>query len=90
MLPLVGRIVRDLTELANDLRQWPSYYLLIEGDSESKGDPEENKKLRARRAEAVRRYLIDMEGIEEFRLKAVAAEESGHGKEVRLQALRQP
>ena len=75
-----------LTELAGELRQWPQYYLRIEGHTDAAGDREANMALAGRRAETVRTFLRE-QGIAEHRIKAVAMP-PGQGKEVRLVALK--
>ncbi len=77
-----------LAKLADELRRWPSYYLRVEGHTEAAGDRDANMALALRRANAVCKYLTE-QGIEEHRMRAVAAE-PGQGKEVRFVALQQP
>src|SRR5262249_35971422 len=43
-----------LAVLADKLRQWPKYYLRIEGNTSSGGDPDANRELANSRAAAVR------------------------------------
>jgi outer membrane protein OmpA-like peptidoglycan-associated protein/ABC-type nitrate/sulfonate/bicarbonate transport system substrate-binding protein len=76
---------RVLIELADKLRRWPQCYLRVEGHSLAVGDPEANMALAAKRAEAVRAFLLE-QGIEEHRIRAEAME-PGVGKEVRFTAL---
>jgi len=79
---------RDLLKpLASDLRMWPQYYLRVEGSTKKEGDPEANRALAERRADAVRDYLKE-QGIDDYRIKTVAM--PGEGAKVRFVALRPP
>ncbi|MBU0469157.1 MAG: OmpA family protein [Candidatus Omnitrophica bacterium] len=64
---------RDLEELADKLRSWPGYYLLIVGHARKEGDQQLNKELAQQRAEAVHAYLVDQCGINPNRINAKAA-----------------
>ena len=78
-----------LDDLAEELRLWPNYYLRIEGNTLEGGEPEANKLLAEKRAQAVRDYLVDQKDIKPSRLMSVAME-PGQGREVRFVALRRP
>jgi outer membrane protein OmpA-like peptidoglycan-associated protein len=75
-----------LVELANELKQWPQYYLRIEGHTRKEGDLDANLQLAKRRAESVRDYLVEQQ-VPEYRLKAEAMP-PGEGMLVRFVALR--
>jgi outer membrane protein OmpA-like peptidoglycan-associated protein len=79
----------ELAALANRLRPWPQYYLRIEGNTASEGDPDANKALAARRAAAVQAYLVEEQNFGKNRFKAVAMK-PGQGKKVRITALQKP
>lgn len=64
-----------LNEVAQALKDHPTFIIRIEGHTDSVGNPASNKKLSQRRAEAVRKYLIG-KGIDASRLTAV-----GHGQD---------
>lgn len=59
-----------LTEIGETLRRHASLRLRIEGHTDSVGSAEANRTLSERRAEAVRRYLIEQYGIDASRLEA--------------------
>jgi hypothetical protein len=80
---------QELTDLADKLHLWPQYYWRIEGHTEAVGDKEANMALAGRRANAVRKFLVETKGVDAHRLKAMAMEPGG-GREVRLVALRRP
>jgi outer membrane protein OmpA-like peptidoglycan-associated protein len=48
-----------LNDLAGILNKYPDTYILIEGHTDSSGEPAYNKKLSKRRAEAVGKYLSE-------------------------------
>jgi outer membrane protein OmpA-like peptidoglycan-associated protein len=77
-----------LAEVPEKLTRWPRAYLLIEGQTLAGGDPESNKDLREKRANAVLRYLVDELKVPAFRLRAVAGDKEGEGRSVRLVAKR--
>jgi outer membrane protein OmpA-like peptidoglycan-associated protein len=56
-----------LDEVVEILKNHPSYNLIVEGHSDSTGNPEVNRKLSFKRAESVKNYLIT-KGIEGQRL----------------------
>ncbi len=58
-----------LNKLVSTLKQYPDVKIDIEGHTDSKGNPEFNLKLSQRRADAVKKYLID-HGINSNRLFA--------------------
>lgn len=64
---------RDLKELTDKLRSWPSYYLIVVGHARQEGDKELNRQLARDRAEAVKDYLINQCGINSNRIMAKAA-----------------
>ena len=60
-----------LTEIGVTLRAHPDLRLLIEGHTDDIGDANANLELSARRAEAVRRYLLATHGMEPGRLESL-------------------
>lgn len=64
-----------LDEIAQALKDHPTFVIRIEGHTDSVGSAEYNKKLSQARADAVREYLI-RKGIDPARLKAI-----GYGEE---------
>lgn len=65
-----------LAHLATLIRAYPSGRADVEGHTDSKGDDAYNQRLSLRRAEAVRRWLVEREGIEAGRLATRGAGES--------------
>jgi outer membrane protein OmpA-like peptidoglycan-associated protein len=61
---------RVLRKLAQDLRSWTGYYLLVKGSARADGDPDANRKLAQSRADAAREYLV-RQGVEAARVYAV-------------------
>ncbi|MBI3469090.1 MAG: OmpA family protein [Planctomycetes bacterium] len=48
-----------LSNLVSSLKTWPQYYLSVHGRARPEGDPEANRQLAMRRAEAARNYLAE-------------------------------
>jgi outer membrane protein OmpA-like peptidoglycan-associated protein len=65
-----------LAHLATLIRAYPSGRADLEGHTDSKGDDAYNQRLSLRRAEAVKRWLVEREGIEAGRLAPRGAGES--------------
>ncbi len=61
---------KDIDDLAEVLKKQPDLKVVIEGHTDNVGKAAYNKKLSERRAEAVRKYLIDKSGIAASRIKA--------------------
>jgi len=68
ILPESGTV---LTQIARLLREDPKLELVVEGHTDNVGGGEFNLDLSRRRAEAVKRWLADREGIGEVRLATV-------------------
>jgi ABC-type nitrate/sulfonate/bicarbonate transport system substrate-binding protein len=83
---MTGDYEEELKTLADSLRQWPQYYLRIEGHTTNVGDPEANMKKALQRADAVRKYLIEEQSIDPDRIQAKAMPPGG-GKKVVFMAL---
>ncbi|MBE9591139.1 OmpA family protein [Moraxella sp. K127] len=66
---------KDLSEVANFLKQHPSTNATIEGHTDSTGAASYNQKLSERRAKTVKHLLIKNHGIEKSRLSTI-----GHGE----------
>jgi OOP family OmpA-OmpF porin len=66
----------DIAKIANILKAYPDKDLELEGHTDSKGTDAYNIKLSKRRAESVKKYLIEKFGIEESRISAVGYGES--------------
>lgn len=67
---------QTLDDLAESLKNWPQYYVQVNGNAGTKGDVEANQMLANERAKAAREYLIE-KGIEPERLRAMPGELSG-------------
>ncbi len=65
-----------LDELANKLRSWPQYYLIIEGRASNIGNIEANGVLAAKRADAALEYLESL-GVPKQRLRSIRGDASG-------------
>lgn len=59
-----------LAQAAEYIKDHPGAKMIVEGHSDSVGRMTDNQRLSLKRAEAVRRYLIDQEGIAPERLEA--------------------
>ena len=68
---LTPEVRRALDELAAALKGFPALSLLIEGHADERGTAEYNLALGARRAEAVKAYLVDV-GIDPTRLDVIS------------------
>jgi outer membrane protein OmpA-like peptidoglycan-associated protein/ABC-type nitrate/sulfonate/bicarbonate transport system substrate-binding protein len=71
---------RDLAQLAKKLKDWPQLYCLVRGQTRADGDSDANLHLAARRAEAVRAFLIE-QGLPAHRIRAQATA-AGGGQQV--------
>lgn len=67
---------RTLDDLVEKLKTWPQYYLIVRGNTSSKGDVEANKLLAAGRAKAAHDYLVS-KGIDENRLNTETSKPNG-------------
>ena len=66
-----------LDKLVTTLRNWPEYYLLVRGNASTAGNnPDANRRLAKKRAEATVKYLIE-KGIHTSRLHAIGSDPSG-------------
>ncbi len=72
---------RDLQELAEKIKSWPQYYLLVVGHARKEGDVALNKQLAGRRAEAVRDFLVSNCNVDPVRIKAREAQVFKRGGE---------
>jgi OOP family OmpA-OmpF porin len=61
----------DIDKLADVLKDYPDLNVVIEGHTDNIGTAEYNKKLSQRRADAVKKYLVEKAGIDAKRLTAV-------------------
>lgn len=66
----------ELTKAANFLAQYPAMNAIIEGHTDSTGDDNYNQRLSQRRAEEVKKLLINEHGVDRARLSAVGYGES--------------
>ena len=73
---LTGRSKSILDELVGKLESWPQYYVMIRGNSGSRGDPEANRKLAKQRAEAALQYL-ESKGVAAERIRATEGDATG-------------
>jgi outer membrane protein OmpA-like peptidoglycan-associated protein/ABC-type nitrate/sulfonate/bicarbonate transport system substrate-binding protein len=69
MLDLDGKQVLD--RMAEKLRHYPNFRVLIKGHSDVKGDPQANLDLSSERASAVARYLTVTYGVDQNRVRAL-------------------
>ncbi len=67
---------QTLDELAETLKTFPQYYVIIKGNASRVGDIEANKALASSRAKSAETYLTD-KGIQKNRIRAIGAEPSG-------------
>jgi outer membrane protein OmpA-like peptidoglycan-associated protein len=87
-----------LGQIAKVLREDPKLELIIEGHTDSVGGAEANLDLSRRRADAVKRWLADKEGVSEVRLTTVGygltrpvadnASENGRAQNRRVELLK--
>jgi OOP family OmpA-OmpF porin len=61
---------QDVDNLAAVMKQYPDLNVTIEGHTDSVGTAAYNKKLSQRRADAVKKYMVEKGGIDEKRLTA--------------------
>jgi outer membrane protein OmpA-like peptidoglycan-associated protein len=69
LLDLDGKNTID--RIAEKVRRYPNFRILVEGHTGLKGDPEQNLKLSASRAQAVARYLMVTYKIDSDRVRAL-------------------
>jgi outer membrane protein OmpA-like peptidoglycan-associated protein len=87
-----------LSQIARVLKDDPKLELIIEGHTDNVGGPDFNLDLSRKRAEAVKRWLADKEGISEVRLATVGygltrpvadnGTEDGRGQNRRVELLK--
>lgn len=65
-----------LAELAEQLKAFPQYYLIVRGNASSDGDLEANLKLSSARAKAAVEWLIN-NGVDRNRIRAESAKPNG-------------
>ena len=61
---------KDIDDLAKVMKDYPDLNVVIEGHTDSVGTAAYNKKLSQRRAESVKKYMVEKGGIDANRLKA--------------------
>jgi outer membrane protein OmpA-like peptidoglycan-associated protein len=71
---------RDLDELVNNLKAWPTFYLKIAGHASAQGDMEANMALAQSRADAVTEYLY-AGGVSQPRIKSLAIKPLGENSQ---------
>ncbi|MFA4845913.1 MAG: OmpA family protein [Patescibacteria group bacterium] len=82
---------RDVEEVAEQLKAWPSYYLTVVGNTRKEGDPEANRVLAKARADTVVEKMIQL-GISKNRVRGIASTENQNnpqGQSVTFKLLRQ-
>jgi OOP family OmpA-OmpF porin len=62
---------KDINDLAKVMKDYPYLNVVIEGHTDNIGTAAYNKKLSQRRAEAVKQYLVEQDGINANRITAV-------------------
>lgn len=62
---------KDIDNLADVMEQHPDLSITIEGHTDNTGNAAYNKKLSQRRADAVKKYMVKKNNIDENRLKTV-------------------
>jgi len=62
---------QDIDNLAGVMKQYPDLNVVIEGHTDSVGTAAYNKKLSQRRAESVKKYMVEKGGIDANRIKAI-------------------
>jgi OOP family OmpA-OmpF porin len=61
---------KDINDLAKVMRDYPDLNVVIEGHTDNIGTAAYNKKLSQRRADAVKKYMVDEDGIAANRIAA--------------------
>ena len=69
-----SRIVLD--DLAEKLKSWPQYYVLIRGNASTRGNLESNSEIATKRAKQAEQQLIG-QGIHPNRIRAIGVKPSG-------------
>lgn len=62
---------QDIDNLAGVMKQYPDLNLVIEGHTDSIGSDAYNEKLSRERADAVKNYMVEKNGIDANRIKAI-------------------
>jgi OOP family OmpA-OmpF porin len=61
---------KDINDLANVMKNYPDLNVVIEGHTDNVGTAAYNKKLSQRRADAVKKYMVEQDGINANRITA--------------------
>jgi OOP family OmpA-OmpF porin len=61
---------KDINDLAKVMKDYPDLNVVIEGHTDNVGTAAYNKKLSQRRAEAVKQYMVEQDGINANRITA--------------------
>jgi outer membrane protein OmpA-like peptidoglycan-associated protein/ABC-type nitrate/sulfonate/bicarbonate transport system substrate-binding protein len=61
----------NIDRIAETIKNYPNFRIVVEGHTSARGDPEVNLELSQERAEAVARYLMVTYGIKQNRIRAV-------------------
>jgi len=64
---------RDVSEIADQLRGFPTYYITVIGNTADKGDPDANRQLALQRADAVKAQLTSR-GVSGNRVRTIAGD----------------
>jgi OOP family OmpA-OmpF porin len=62
---------QDIDNLSQVMKDYPDLNVVIEGHTDSMGTDAYNKKLSQRRAESVKKYMVEKGGIDANRIKAI-------------------
>ncbi|MBC7391107.1 MAG: OmpA family protein [Opitutaceae bacterium] len=68
---ILPSMYRDLDRLVNYMLDNPGLSLVIEGHTNKEGNGKDNLILSQKRANAIKEYIVEFGGIEEYRIKAI-------------------
>jgi outer membrane protein OmpA-like peptidoglycan-associated protein len=68
---ITPEMYRDLDRLVNYMLDNPTLSLVIAGHTNKEGNPKDNLLLSQKRANAIKEYIVEFGGIEEYRIRAI-------------------